>query len=333
MQIHHEIEPLKKAIFQVQSDSEFQSLAIEVFRFQYNHIPVYKAFVDALGRNVDAVKTLEDIPFMPIEFFKSHQVIPEGLDAEIEFTSSGTTGKQTSTHFVHDLSIYKEGYRKCFEHFYGPIEDYVVLALLPAYLERKGSSLVWMVNDMIEQSKYQDSGFFLNEYEALSDLLKYYSVTGKKVILFGVTFALLDLADQFPVYFPKLTLVETGGMKGRRKEMLREELHKTLSTGFGVKHVHSEYGMTELLSQAWSKGDGIFRCPPWMKVMIRESNDPFAYVERGVTGGINVIDLANLYSCSFIATSDLGKSYPDGSFEVLGRFDQSDVRGCNLLVV
>jgi len=274
-----------------------------------------------------------DIPFLPIRFFKSHLVISGEYQPEITFSSSGTTGLSTSKHHIKDQNIYVESFKKAFEIFLGKPEEYIILAMLPSYLERDGSSLVFMLDALIKMSGQNKSGFFLHEYEALHALLMRLKSNGKKVILLGVSFALLDLAEQFPIDFPDLIIIETGGMKGRRKELIREELHQILKKGFGVDKIYSEYGMTELLSQAYSKGEGLFTSPPWMKVLIRDTNDPFSILSSGKTGGINVIDLANIYSCSFIATQDLGKIHKDGRFEVLGRFDSSDIRGCNLMVV
>ena len=248
------------------------------------------------------------------------------------FTSSGTTGAQTSRHYVKELSLYEQSFRKGFEHFYGNVEDYVVLALLPSYLERTGSSLITMVADLIERSGSQYSGFYLNEYDLLAQRLQTLDASGKKVLLIGVSFALLDLITEHTFSLKNTIVMETGGMKGRRKELVREELHALLCKGFGVEMIHSEYGMTELLSQAYSAGKGIYKCVPWLKVLIRETNDALSYLPTGKTGGLNIIDLANRESCSFIATQDLGKLYPDGTFEVLGRFDNADIRGCNLLI-
>jgi hypothetical protein len=251
---------------------------------------------------------------------------------EVAFTSSGTTGTITSSHFVTDVSWYVESFREAFALFYGDIEKYTILALLPAYLEREGSSLIYMADDLIRQSKNPDSGFFLYDHDKLYQQLKKQQEAKKPTILIGVTFALLDFIEKYTLDFPELIVMETGGMKGRRKEMIREELHEQLCRGFGVEAIQSEYGMTELLSQAYSKGEGIFNCPPWMKIIVRDTNDPMTLLNKDRTGGINVIDLANINSCSFIATQDLGKVYADNSFEVLGRFDNSDIRGCNLLI-
>jgi hypothetical protein len=239
----------------------------------------------------------------------------------------------TSKHLVTDVSIYEESYRKGFSQFYGNIEDYVVLALLPSYLEREGSSLIHMVDDLIQLSNHPESGFYLHNYDELIEKIIQLDQSGQNIILIGVTYALLDLVEKRSFQLENTIIMETGGMKGKRKEMIREELHYQLCQGFGVKTIHSEYGMTELLSQAYSLGDGVFECPSWMQILVRDTEDALTYVREGKTGGINVIDLTNINSCSFIATQDLGKIYPNGSFEVLGRFDHSDIRGCNLMVV
>jgi len=280
----------------------------------------------------NGVNTLEKIPFLPIECFKTEKVYCGHTTPQQIFTSSGTTGAQTSRHYVKELSLYEQSFRKGFEHFYGNVEDYVVLALLPSYLERTGSSLITMVADLIERSGSEYSGFYLNEYDLLAERLQTLDASGKKVLLIGVSFALLDLIAEHTFSLKNTIVMETGGMKGRRKELVREELHALLCKGFGVEMIHSEYGMTELLSQAYSAGKGIYKCVPWLKVLIRDTNDALSYLPTGKTGGLNIIDLANRESCSFIATQDLGKLYPDGTFEVLGRFDNADIRGCNLLI-
>lgn len=279
------------------------------------------------------VKHLKEIPFLPIQFFKSHEVICGNHTPEIVFTSSGTTGSITSKHGVIDLQIYRESYRNGFTHHYGDIQDYVVLALLPSYLERNGSSLIYMVEDLIKQSNQPESGFYLNNLTELIQQLKLLDNQGRKILLIGVSFALLDLVELQTLELKNTIVMETGGMKGRRKELIREELHSLLIAGLGVSFIHSEYGMTELLSQAYSKGNGLFETVPWMKIFTRDPEDPLSFQSYGKTGGINIIDLANYHSCSFIATQDLGKVYPDGSFEVIGRFDNSDIRGCNLMVL
>lgn len=306
---------------------------MSVFRYQAENSAVYGQYLSGLGVKPGNVKSIAEIPFLPIEFFKSHNVIsgPESGN-EVVFTSSGTTGALQSRHLVSDLSLYERSFRDGFELFYGPVKDLAFFALLPSYLEREGSSLIYMVEDLMKNSGYSKSGFYLENHDELISNLKEAETKNQKTILLGVTYALLDLIEISRLDLKNTIIMETGGMKGKRKEMVREELHKVLCNGFGVEKIHSEYGMTELLSQAYSKGDGIFYCPPWMKVIIRDTNDPFSFLPENKTGGINVIDLANLNSCSFIATQDLGKLYSDGSFEVLGRFDNSDIRGCNLLI-
>lgn len=324
---------IAKRIFNINSNNEFNAVALEIFRFQYKYCDVYHNFVDMLNINPNKITHYNDIPFLPVEFFKSHSVISSKKTPQVTFTSSGTTGNTTSKHMVISEKIYSDSFISGFKQFYGNPDDWVILALLPAYLERNGSSLVYMCNSLINESKHPESGFYLNEYDNLQNLLNILKKRKQKTLLIGVTFALLDMAENYRVNFPELVVMETGGMKGRRREMIRDELHNKLQQGFGVKKIHSEYGMTELLSQAYSKGDGIFNCPPWMKIIIRDINDPLSVEKTGKSGGVNVIDLANIYSCSFIATQDLGKIYNNSSFEILGRFDNSDVRGCNLLVV
>lgn len=326
-------------VFKINSSSQFEELALSVFRYQAKENEVYAKYLAGLSVLPETIKKLEEIPFLPIEFFKTQVVKTSDTDKKpMVFTSSGTTGVVQSKHFVSDVSVYEKSYLKSFELFYEDIQDYCILALLPSYLERDGSSLIYMVEDLIKKSNHVDSGFYLNNYDELISKLNALEAGRRKTILIGVTYALLDLLEQFPLYkggkgdLKRMTIMETGGMKGKRKEMVREELHSILCKGFGVDKIHSEYGMTELLSQAYSKGDGIFNCPPWMKILIRDTNDPFSYLPINKTGGINVIDLANINSCSFIATQDLGKLHSDNSFEVLGRFDNSDIRGCNLLV-
>lgn len=285
-----------------------------------------------LGIHPDAVSTVAAIPYLPISFFKTHEIVSHTNPAEITFSSSGTTGMVTSKHLVTDVSVYDQSFTLAFEQFYGKIENTCFLALLPSYLEREGSSLIYMVDALIRDSKHPDSGYFLHNHKDLYHKLNELKTSGQKTILIGVTYALLDFIEKYKIDFPGLIVMETGGMKGKRKEMVREELHELLQEGFGVPAIHSEYGMTELLSQAYSKGEGIFACPPWMKILLRDTNDPLSLIDHNRTGGINVIDLANLNSCAFIATQDLGRLFPDGSFEVLGRFDNADIRGCNLLV-
>jgi phenylacetate-coenzyme A ligase PaaK-like adenylate-forming protein len=320
-------------IFSISSQKQFEKIALKTFRFQYENNLVYREFCDFLKTDVQRVKSLEQIPFLPIQFFKSHKVVSNENPVQETFTSSGTTGMATSKHLVTDVSLYEESYRKGFSQFYGNIEDYVVLALLPSYLEREGSSLIYMVEDLIQMTNNPESGFYLHNHEELIEKLIRLDCSGQNVILIGVTYALLDLIEKHPFQLQNTIIMETGGMKGKRKEMIREELHEQLCQGFGVTAIHSEYGMTELLSQAYSLGNGLFECPSWMQILVRDTEDALTYVQEGKTGGINVIDLGNINSCSFIATQDLGKKNPNNSFEVLGRFDNSDIRGCNLMVI
>ena len=323
----------QEAIFQINSKKEFEKITLKVFRHQYDANLVYQQFCNFLKKDKNNVKSVLDIPFLPIQFFKSHEVLSSQDVVQTTFTSSGTTGMQTSKHLVTDVSWYEESYRLAFSEFYGNIEDYCVLALLPSYLEREGSSLIHMVEDLITLSNHEDSGFYLNNYDELISKVIELDNSGQNVLLIGVTYALLDLIEMQNFQLKNTIIMETGGMKGKRKEMIREELHSLLCKGFGVSKIQSEYGMTELLSQAYSLGDGVFECPPWMQILIRDTEDALTYVAEGKTGGINVIDLANINSCSFIATQDLGKKQPNHSFEVLGRFDNSDIRGCNLMVL
>ena len=320
-------------ISSIKSDREFEDAALELFQRQYKSNSVYREFCQYLKVKVEDVKSIRKIPFLPIEFFKTHKIKTGNFVSEMIFLSSGTTGQTQSKHHVKNLSLYEESFTKSFEYFYGDIEDFVILGLLPSYLEREGSSLIYMVDNFIKKSKFKESGFYLNELDQLSETLVELDTSGKKILLIGVSFALLDLVEKKSFQLKNTIVMETGGMKGRRKEMIRKELHDILSRGFGVKDIHSEYGMTELLSQAYSKGQSKFECPPHMKILIRDTEDPFHYLDNGKTGGINVVDLANVHSCPFIATQDLGKQVNATAFEILGRFDQSDIRGCNLLVL
>ena len=324
---------MQNAVFNIQNQSDFKTCALQVFRHQFKNNTVYRSFCDLLYMHSSDVKKVEEIPFLPIQFFKSHAVLSSTQAVQETFTSSGTTGSSVSKHMVTDLSWYTKSYTKGFEHFYGPIEDYTVLGLLPNYLERDGSSLIYMVDDFIKKSNKPASGFYLNNLTELSKTLIALDKKGEKVLLIGVTFALLDLIERQQFKLQNTIIMETGGMKGRRKEMIRNELHEILCAGFGVSKIYSEYGMTELLSQGYSSGDGVFDCPPWMKILARDTEDALTMVGTNKTGGLNVIDLANYNSCSFIATQDLGKVDNNGSFEVLGRFDHSDIRGCNLMVM
>ncbi|HYK77556.1 MAG TPA: acyl transferase [Daejeonella sp.] len=321
-----------KRIFSISNHSEFTELSLEIFRFQSVSCQIYADFIKNLGVDARQINQVSDIPYLPVEFFKSHTISTSTKKPQIVFSSSGTTGMQQSQHPVMDVSIYEQSFRKGFELFYGDIKKYAILALLPSYQEREGSSLIYMVDDLIRLSENKKSGYFLYNHAELAQTLEELKQSETPTLLLGVTYALLDFAESHTVEFPEMIVMETGGMKGKRREMVREELHQILCAGFGVPSIHSEYGMTELLSQAYSKGAGHFHCPPWMQVSVRDTNDPLQLLPNGQTGGINIIDLANLYSCSFIATQDLGKVHPNGSFEVLGRFDNSDIRGCNLLV-
>jgi len=319
-------------IINIQSEQDFTKVALDIFKHQFEKNTVYRSFCDLLYIHPGDIKTIEEIPFLPIRFFKSHTILSSSKNIQETFISSGTTGS-TSSHFITDLALYETSFQKGFQQFYGNIEEYVVIALLPNYLEQKQSSLVYMVDTLIRSTKNEDSGFYLNDLDALIQKIIRLEQQGQKTVLIGVSFALLDLVEKRQFNLKNTIVMETGGMKGRRKEIIREELHTLLKDGFGVDTIHSEYGMTELLSQAYSKGNGIFHCPPWMKVLARDTEDPLSIKKTHTTGGINIIDLANYHSCSFIATQDLGKVFSDGSFEILGRFDHSDVRGCNLMVI
>jgi len=324
---------MQNAVFNIQNQSDFKTCALQVFRHQFKNNAIYRSFCDLLYIHSSDVKEVEEIPFLPIQFFKSHAVLSSTQAVKETFTSSGTTGSSVSKHMVTDLSWYTKSYTKGFEYFYGPIEEYTVLGLLPNYLERDGSSLIYMVDDFIKKSNKPASGFYLNNLTELSKTLIALDKKGEKVLLIGVTFALLDLIERQQFKLQNTIIMETGGMKGRRKEIIRNELHEILCAGFGVSKIYSEYGMTELLSQGYSSGDGVFECPPWMKILARDTEDALTMVGTNKTGGLNVIDLANYNSCSFIATQDLGKVDNNGRFEVLGRFDHSDIRGCNLMVM
>ncbi|CAI8401303.1 MAG: Uncharacterised protein [Flavobacterium sp. SCGC AAA160-P02] len=324
---------MQKTIFNIQSERDFKEAALRVFKHQFEHNKVYRSFCDLLYKSPSEVKEIHEIPFLPIQFFKSHSVLSSMKDVQKTFTSSGTSGSIPSKHKVTDLSWYQKSYLKGIQYFYGDIKDYTILALLPNYLEREGSSLIYMMDDLIQQTNKPTSGFYLQNFSELSSTLKQLDEKEEKTLLIGVSFALLDLIEKETFQLQNTIIMETGGMKGKRKELVREELHKILCNGFGVHSIHSEYGMTELLSQGYSKGDGIFECPPWMKSLTRDTEDPLTILDNHQTGGLNIIDLANYNSCSFIATQDLGKVNHDGSFEILGRFDHSEIRGCNLLVI
>ncbi len=310
----------------------FEQRALSVYAHQYKHNGIYRAFNDHLNRNPVNVATISDIPFLPISFFKQHRIISDDRNQERIFRSSGTTGQISSQHFVADCTLYERAIKLGFEHYFGDLSQYTILALLPSYLERQDASLVYMADYMMQQSNHSDNGFYLDNFGQLAYKISELLANKQRVILLGVTFALLDFAEQYAQPFPELLIFETGGMKGRRKEITREELHNQLKTAFGVEHIYSEYGMTELLSQAYFTKEA-FQPAPTMRILIREINDPFAYVPVGQTGGINVIDLANINSCSFIATQDIGRKLAHNQFDVLGRLDYSDLRGCNLMVV
>ncbi|HMU46383.1 MAG TPA: acyl transferase [Chitinophagaceae bacterium] len=314
------------------NEGGFEETALEIFRFQYENNPLYRSYVDSLHINCITVKSIDQIPFLPVSLFKSHEIKTTQFEPDAIFESSGTTGSSFSRHFVKKLSLYIESFTLGFQSFYGPPSDWCILGLLPSYLERKSSSLVYMVDQLMKQSKHPANGFYLDEYERLYNTLKQLEQQKQKTLLFGVTFALLDFAEKYPMYLQNIIIIETGGMKGRREEMIREMLHSKLKKAFNISQIHSEYGMTELLSQAWSKKEGIFYTPSWMRVLVREEEDPFS-VKKAGRGIINIIDLANVYSCSFIATDDAGIINEDGGFEVLGRVDGSDIRGCSLMYV
>ena len=316
-------------IFSIQTETQFLDIALRTFYHQYDTNEVYRNYVQLLGKNVNKVKSLEDIPFLPISFFKTHEVKSFQGSAKMIFESSGTTGQERSKHFIYDPSIYQLSFLKGFESFYGHIEDYVILGLLPSYMERENSSLIYMVDHLMQLSNDKDSGFFLNDDERLLKIISQRK-KDKKLLLIGVSYALLDLAEKYHPNLEGVVVMETGGMKGRRKELTKEELHTQLRDGLHVQEIHSEYGMTELLSQAYSTSNGIFTTPSWMRVLLRKTTDPFEYIEEG-SGGINVVDLANIHTCSFIQTEDLGR-YTNSGFRVLGRFDNADIRGCNLLI-
>ncbi len=323
--------PVEK-IFEIRSEKEFNHLAQEIFKVQLKGNKVYRDFITVLGTAPDAVRKVHQIPFLPIRFFKSHKVMTGPDTEEKIFISSGTTGMERSRHFVADINLYQKCLEEGFRFFFGSFDNFEIFALTPEPEKNPGSSLVFMVNEWIRLSGSDYSGFYLEDQERLAKLLSADLPGGRKKLLIGITWALLDFAERFSPDPGNVVVMETGGMKGRRKEMVREELHERLRKGFHVENICSEYGMTELLSQAYSDGNGIFRTPPWMKVLIRDPDDPLSLLPPGQAGGVNIIDLANLHSVSFIATQDLGKLNPDGSFEILGRFDDSDVRGCSLLV-
>ena len=340
-------------IFSV-TNAVFEDLAIEIFRFQHQNNSIYRAYIQMLKVDPKRVSEVSKIPFLPIQFFKSHTVKTTEFEPEIVFESSGTTVTINGYHFIKNADLYTQSFSKTFEIFYGPVEEWCIIGLLPSYLERKNSSLVFMVDELIRRSGHSQSGFYLHEYDKLYLTLKELEAKKQQTLLIGVSFALLDFAERHEMALKHTIVMETGGMKGRKKEIVRNELHEILRRKFRLPAVHSEYGMTELLSQAYSKANGIFHCPPWMRILMRDEEDPLT-VESGIQtrefnvessgspntqdprftkrGAINIIDLANVYSCSFIATDDAGRLYTDGSFEVLGRIDNSDIRGCSLMAL
>lgn len=318
-------------IFDIQGDTQFEKFALETFRWQFRRVTTYRNYVSLLGVDPERVCSLEQIPFLPVQFFKTHEVIADGQAAGLTFTSSGTTGTQTSRHRVVQPELYRQSFSRAFRHFYGEPQQYCILALLPSYLERSGSSLIYMVQSLIQQSGHPGSGFYLNQNDRLVKTLQELDDSGQQCLLLGVTFALLDLAERFSLNLNHTVVMETGGMKGRRQEILRDDLHAQLCGAFGVNAIHSEYGMTELLSQAYSTGGGIFTAPPWMRVLVNEPADPLT-ISRTGKGALNIIDLANRYSCSFIKTEDLGEVFDNETFTVMGRLSNAPIRGCNMLV-
>ena len=347
------LQTMMQSIFQIKNEAEFQQKCLETFHYQYQNIEVYRKFVDFLKINPNEIQEVEKIPFLPIEMFKNHTILDQTKKTDLFFQSSGTTQMNLSKHWIADEKLYRESIEKSFEQFIGKPEDYTLLGLLPSYLEKQNSSLIYMVDFLMKKSGKPQNGYFLYNHQELFELLKKLSKENKKVILFGVSFALLDFLDfaeknhHIIESSDQLTIIETGGMKGRKEEMTKDELLRVLQKGFGTDKIYSEYSMTELLSQAYSLGQNIYDCPNWMRILIRNTEDPFSYLEAGRNGAINIIDLANRHSCSFIATQDLGKILTDfevphfvrkdkevlsKSFQVLGRIDHSDIRGCSLLV-
>ncbi len=320
-------------IFNLNTTGDFEKITLEVFQYQSVNNKIYAEFLNLLGIDPESIIDIKQIPFLPVSFFKTHKIVSNNDLILKTFFSSATTGIEQSKHHLTDLSIYETSFTSGFKYFYDDIQNYTILALLPSYLEREGSSLIFMVDSLIKKSNSVYSGFYLHNLKELSQKIIHLDSNNRKVILIGVSYALLDLLDIEKFNLKNTIIMETGGMKGKRKELVKEELHQILCKGFGVESIHSEYGMTELLSQAYSKGNGIFNTPPWMKILIRDTEDALTILPNYKAGGINVIDLANVNSCSFIATQDLGKAHNNHTFEILGRFDNSDIRGCNLLVV
>lgn len=337
MEYEKKYQELKNRILNITND-DFEAVAVELFQFQYEFNNTYKEYCNALKIDRNYVTSSSQIPFLPIQFFKSRTIKTGTFEEVAVFESSGTTGSISSKHFVKDLSIYEKSFLQSFTEFYGNISEYCIIGLLPSYLERQHSSLVYMVDKLISLSGHTNSGFYLYDFEALKNILELNEANQQKTLLIGVSYALLDFSEKFPMQLNHTIVMETGGMKGRREELSKQELHKQLKHNFGVNEIHSEYGMTELLSQAYSKGNGIFNCPPWMKIIVRELDNPLETMtdfnsSLSLFGGINVIDLANINSCCFIATEDAGIVYADGSFEITGRIEDSDIRGCGLMIV
>ncbi len=322
----------EKNIFDIKNSSDFDNLCFEVFRFQAKNCEVYEEYLNLLDVNIKDVVSIEQIPFLPVQLFKSKEIITKGKIPQIIFSSSATTGMISSKHFVANIELYEKSFTESFKLFYGEPSDYAILSLLPSYLEREGSSLVYMAEKLMSISGNPYNGFYLYNYSELFEKLNFLNNSGTKTILLGVSFALLDFVKDYTLEFPKLTIIETGGMKGRGRELSREEIHSSLRKGFGVKNIHSEYGMAELLSQSYSYGEGIFKSPPWKRILIRNLQNPFSYEQNHEKGGINIIDLANLYSCSFIETEDMGIKETEDTFRILGRISNSELRGCNLLL-
>jgi hypothetical protein len=317
-------------IFKQLNDNEFNDIALSIYKYQRANVPVYSEYCNLL-KNKKEPKNYKEIPFLPISFFKTHLVAADKIEVEKTFLSSGTTQETRSKHHVHSLGLYELSFTKGFEMFYGNPENYCFIALVPSYMENENSSLLHMIDFFIRKSKHPESGYYMNHNDDLESILTRLNKTKTPTILFGVTYALLDFAESSNINLENIIIMETGGMKSRRKELTKKEIHTKLKKSFGVDNIHSEYGMTELLSQAYSKGNNVFSCPPWMKILTRDAQDPYSWSSEAKTGGINVVDLANIYSCSFIETQDLGKIFDNGDFEILGRFDNSDIRGCNLL--
>ncbi len=310
----------------------FEEKALWLFKFQCENNNVYRQWCSMLQIDVNKITTLQAIPFLPVSLFKTHTVVTGQFTPQVVFTSSGTTQTVNSRHLVKDAALYRQSFLQAFEFFYCPIKNWCILGLLPSYLEREGSSLIMMVDDLVKLSSHPDSGFYLYDHDHLAQTLQHLEKAAQPTLLIGVTYALLDFAETHPMHLQHTTIMETGGMKGRRRELTRQEVHTALKQGFGVPHIHSEYGMTELLSQAYSKGEGRFYSPPWMRVLVRNEEDPLIVTTTG-KGILNIIDLANIYSCAFIAVDDAGIIYDDGSFEIWGRVDNSDIRGCSLMVI